>query len=109
MQLQNVRMDAVETWMVLVDANECHQKGLQKLEITVTEQGVAIPARRTDVQGAVKNIAGVMERLATQTGGRLVTMSQAPAESRAPAPASLTKSYALCTRAAKKRMVAWRI
>ena len=66
----NVRMDAVKKWMVASDSTDgLIMEGLKRLETTVTEQGMAIPAFSAHVQGAVKDIAGFMERVAAQTGG----------------------------------------
>ena len=70
MQLQNVCMETVEKWIVAADSNDgLIKEGLKQLEATVTEQGVAISALRGDVQGAVKDIASVMERVAAQSAG----------------------------------------
>ena len=56
-------METVEKWIVAADSNDgLIKEGLKQLEATVTEQGVAIPALRGDVQGAVKDIASVMDR-----------------------------------------------
>ena len=52
MELKNIRMEAVEKWIVAADSNNgLIKEGLKQLEATVTEQGVAIPAVRGDVQG----------------------------------------------------------
>ena len=63
-------MNAVEEWIVTADGNDgLIKEGLKRLEATVTEQDVAIPAFRVDVQGAAKDVAAVMDRVAGQTGG----------------------------------------
>ena len=57
MQLQSVRVETVEKWIVAADRNDgLIKEGLKQLEATATEQGVAIPALRGHVQGAVKDM-----------------------------------------------------
>ena len=70
MQLQSVRVDAMEKWIVIADGNDALIKdGLKRFEATATEQGVAISAFRMDFQGALKDTAVVMERAAARAEG----------------------------------------